>query len=189
MIRRPSLFIVLFLLTLVGAGGVTFYWRQSGDLSETIPMENIARLYAVSYPDLDGKMQSLEQWRGRVLVVNYWATWCPPCRVEMPGFSRLQDKYGADGDARPGKVVVQFVGIAFDSLNSVREYVFKTPVSYPLLIGGEETLEFSKLVGNPEMRLPYTLVLDAKGQPVFSRVGLLEEEKLERLLLPLLGEQ
>ena len=77
--------------------------------------------------DLNGQPQSLGQWRGKVLIVNYWATWCPPCREEMPGFSRLQDKYRDKG--------VQFVGISIDTADKIIEFQKTTPVTYPLLIG------------------------------------------------------
>jgi thiol-disulfide isomerase/thioredoxin len=75
--------------------------------------------------DVDGKAQSLQQWRGKILVLNYWATWCFPCREEMPGFSRLQAKYQDKG--------VQFVGISIDEAPKIIEFQKETPVSYPLL--------------------------------------------------------
>jgi thiol-disulfide isomerase/thioredoxin len=104
----------------------------------------------VSLPDLDGKEQALGQWKGKVLIVNFWATWCVPCREEMPEFVKLQKEFGDRG--------VQFVGIAVDDPAKVRQFAAELGLNYPALIGGYGAIELSKSLGNRVGALPYTLV-------------------------------
>lgn len=129
--------------------------------------------------DLKGQPQSLGQWRGKLLVVNYWATWCHPCREEMPGFSRLQDKYGDKG--------VQFVGISIDDAAKIIEFQKTTPVSYPLLIGDIGTMENSAKLGNTRQALPFTAVFDREGRLSATKLGRFAEADLERHLLELIS--
>lgn len=140
-----------------------------------IPADAASALFASTLPDSEGRLQPLDQWRGKTLVINFWAAWCPPCRDEMPGFARLQGKYGDDG--------VQFVGIALDSADNVRDFVAQTPVNYPLLLGNEagqeSASELARAIGNRTLALPYTLIVDAGGSARFARLGYIAEEELE----------
>ena len=129
--------------------------------------------------DVDGKAQSLQQWRGKILVLNYWATWCFPCREEMPGFSRLQAKYQDKG--------VQFVGISIDEAPKIIEFQKETPVSYPLLIGDMKTMTNSAELGNSRQALPFTVVFDRNGQLAMSKLGRWNEADLEPKLLELIS--
>jgi thiol-disulfide isomerase/thioredoxin len=140
----------------------------------SISKEIIERLFASTLIDTAGKSQAFAQWRGKTLVVNFWATWCPPCREEMPVFSRLQTKYAANG--------VQFAGIAIDSADMVREFSLQYPVTYPLLIGGAEGVELTRQLGNPRLALPYTLIVSPTGTASFARLGGLSEHELDTLL-------
>lgn len=136
------------------------------------------RVYAARLPDLKGTPQPLAQWRGRVLVVNFWATWCVPCREEIPGFVRLQARHGARG--------LQFVGIAIDEPDKVTAFAREFGINYPLLVGQLDTLELLRQAGNRAGVLPYTLVLDRQGQVVSREPGGLKEARLEGLIQPLL---
>lgn len=138
----------------------------------------VARLFAQSLPDLDGRPQSLEQWRGKVLVVNYWASWCQPCRKEMPHLSTLHGRLAARG--------VQVVGIAADTAEPVRNHVRTMPVAYPLLIGGPEAIRLTRDFGNTPQAVPLTIVIDRAGQVRAAVLGITHEDALERLLLSLL---
>lgn len=138
------------------------------------------QLLSLTLPDLDGKAQTLSQWRGRILVVNYWATWCPPCKDEMPGFSRLQDKYAANG--------VQFVGISIDSPDKVRKFQAESPVRYPLLLGTMETMQTAVNLGNAAQGMPFTVILDRHGRLQGSKLGRFAEEALDQRLRTLAGQ-
>lgn len=134
----------------------------------------IAKLFATRLNDPAGKTLAMSQWQGRTLVVNFWATWCPPCKEEMPAFSRLQTKYAANG--------IQFVGIAFDSADNVLTYSKQHPVTYPLLIGGSEGAELSRQLGNSLLTVPYTIILSASAEVHFTRMGRVSEQELDALL-------
>ena len=120
----------------------------------------------------------MSKWRGKVLVVNFWATWCAPCREEIPALMRVQHKYVANG--------VQFVGIAIDNVSKVLEYAEEMHIDYVLLIGGMETLGLTKDLGNRAEVLPFTVVLDRAGKVAYAHAGPLSEALLEAVLSPLL---
>ena len=132
------------------------------------------RLLAAKLPDAAGKLQPIEQWRGKVLVVNFWATWCPPCREEMPILSRLQTKHASNG--------VQIVGIALDTADNVAQYAAIHPTSYPLLTGDANATNLSRLLGNTQLALPYTVVFNRDGVTEMNRLGRFSEAELDSLL-------
>lgn len=134
-------------------------------------------IMALRLADLKGQQQSLAQWRGKVLVVNFWATWCTPCREEIPMFVRLQDKYRGQG--------LQFVGIAIDQPDKVQAFADEFAVNYPLLMGGIEAVELSRQAGNRIGALPFTLVIDRGGKIAATQLGELREAKLDIMIQPL----
>ena len=174
--------VVLFAVVagLAVAGGVSYHlWsRASGAGPSRVPDAVVERVLSVRVADIKGGIQSLQQWRGQVLVVNYWATWCAPCREEIPGFVRLQERYGSRG--------LQLVGIAIDQPDKVAEFASEFRINYPLLLGGLETIELLRQVGNRAGVLPYTLVIDRKGNLVSREPGGLKEARLEGIIRPLL---
>ena len=142
---------------------------------EAIPTSDAAaRLLALTLPDLEGKPQALSQWKGRVLVVNFWATWCPPCKEEMPEFSRLNRELSLNG--------VQFVGISIDTADKVFAFSKETPVSYPLLISGLESLDLASDLGNRAKGLPFTVVLRPDGSPQQVKLGKFATSDLEKAI-------
>lgn len=134
-----------------------------------------AAILALELPDLAGTAQPMAQWAGRVRVVNYWATWCAPCRDEMPAFSRLHDKYSHRG--------VQFVGISIDEPEKIKAFLQATPVSYPLLVAGPGVLQATVDLGNGPQGLPFTVVFDRGGRVVANRLGRFSETDLENLII------
>ena len=139
---------------------------------------DVRPLLAVSMPDLEGKPRKVADWAGNVVVVNFWATWCPPCLKEIPEFIRLQEKLAGKG--------VQFVGIAADQPEKVRQFAAKMQINYPILLGEMDVIEMARLAGNTSGGLPFTVVLDRKGRWVQSEMGALDEAKLSGILAPLL---
>src|SRR5262249_62096149 len=121
---------------------------------------------------------ALDTWHGKVLVINFWATWCAPCRREIPEFVRLQERHGARG--------LQFVGIALDQPQPVGEFAREFHINYPLLIGGLETMALMRESGNRAGVLPFTLILDRQGKVARTHRGGLKESTLETTIQPLL---
>ncbi|MBS1214153.1 MAG: Redoxin domain protein, partial [Proteobacteria bacterium] len=122
-----------------------------------------------------GRPQPIAQWRGKVLVVNFWASWCKPCVDEMPALSRMNSHYAAWG--------VQFVGIGLDDAEKLAAFVRTTPVSYPVLVA-------TPAAGTPGLQvkgLPYTVVIGRDGRIEMSRLGRIDEESLEPILRRLIG--
>jgi len=152
-------------------------WGKGADAPP--PVAPAIPIFDLVLTDLKGQPQSLGQWRGKILIVNYWATWCHPCREEMPGFSRLQDRYGDKG--------VQFVGISIDTVDKIIEFQKTTPVSYPLLIGDIDVMENSAKLGNTRQALPFTAVFDREGRLSATKLGRLSEPELERQLTELIS--
>ncbi len=132
------------------------------------------RLLALTLPDLNGQPQSLAQWKGKVLVINFWATWCPPCREEMPEFSRINTKYALNG--------VQFVGISIDSADKIAAFQKEMGISYPLLISNLETLDLSSDLGNRAKALPFTVILRPDGSPQQIKLGKYATADLEKTI-------
>jgi len=137
-----------------------------------------AGLLGTTLPDAEGRPQRLEQWRGKVVVVNFWATWCAPCREEMPLFVRVQNELGGRG--------VQFVGIAVDQVEKVKPFARELGLNYPTLIGGYGAMELSRTLGNTVMALPFTVVIDRQGNIAYEQLGVIKPEALRRTLETLL---
>lgn len=167
----------LFLLVAAVAGLAGYYFKHAG-LSSPASVAAAQKLMLASLADLNGKLQPLSQWQGKTLVVNYWATWCPPCREEVPALRKVQGKYASNG--------VQVVGIALDNVVKVREYAAELEINYPLLIAGAGTLTLSRELGNQAGVLPYTVVLDRSGKVAYTHAGAMTEAALAAVLAPLL---
>jgi thiol-disulfide isomerase/thioredoxin len=131
-------------------------------------------IYTASFTDLDGKPQSLGQWQKKLLVINFWATWCAPCKEEMPIFAKLQQSFASNG--------VQFVGIAADSRQNVANFVQKTPFAYPLYPDESGAIDFSKRLGNRLGLLPHTVVVAPGGEVVYAKLGQIIEADFAAIL-------
>lgn len=158
------------------AAGVYYALEQR---AAAVDAAAVSALTQTRFPDLAGEPVSLERWQGKVIVVNLWASWCPPCREEIPGLVRVQQKFASNG--------VQIVGIAFDSAAKSRQAAAELGINYPVLVAGLEAIDLTRKLGNRAGGLPYTLILDRRGFPVARHLGILSEADLERILTPLLG--
>jgi thiol-disulfide isomerase/thioredoxin len=168
------------LLALAAAAAIAagIYVRQSGTqgLSTPAATESLAK---AKFQDLKGAPVSLDQWKGKVVVLNFWATWCPPCREEMPALMRFQQRFAANG--------VQIVGIALDSTDKVAAFGAELQINYPLLVGGNELFPLMTALGNKAGALPFTVIIDRQGNFSAGHLGALSEAQLEKLVAPRLS--
>ena len=173
--RTRFLAIGAVVVVLAAAAGYATY-RSSSD--DTARQQAVTQLTANSLSDLAGNPRRLAEWKGKVIVANFWATWCEPCREEMPGLMRIQSKLGGSGLA--------IVGIAVDSADKVQAFSKQYGINYPLLLSGLETVGLLRNLGNEAGGLPFTLVLDRAGTLVGTHLGRISEEQLEQIVKPLL---
>jgi thiol-disulfide isomerase/thioredoxin len=131
---------------------------------------------SVAYPDLNGISHRIDEWPGKVLVVNFWATWCPPCLEEMPEFVKIQNELGTKG--------LQFLGVAIDDPASVAEFLKSTPVNYPILIGETGAEAWAASLGNHMNVLPFSVILDHTGKLIHSKAGPLKRDELLEIIGP-----
>jgi thiol-disulfide isomerase/thioredoxin len=140
----------------------------------------VTRCPDFSLVDLQGQTHHNSEWQGKVVVFNFWATWCPPCVREIPMFIELQKKYADRG--------LQFVGIATnDPPQVVAEFVEDNGINYPILIGEGDAIDVAVNFGNRFGALPYTAIVDREGNIVLRKVGEMKRQKLEKTILPLLS--
>ena len=132
----------------------------------------------VRLPDLDGDPRALAEFDDRVILLNFWATWCPPCLEEIPALMALQDELGPEG--------LQVVGLALDDPQATREFVREHGVSYPILVGGESAFSLSEQFGNLPTTLPYSVVIDRTGVIRAVHRGALTRAQAAGLVRPLL---
>lgn len=126
--------------------------------------------YAQSFAALDGSEVAFTQYLGKPVVLNFWATWCPPCVKEMPDLEALHKRHGQ----------VRFVGLAIDSAANVERFnKEKVHVSYPLLIAGHKGIELMRNLGNKQGGLPFTVVFDAEGSVAHTVLGPVKPDQLE----------
>lgn len=122
----------------------------------------------ISLADSEGQQRQLSDWQGKVLVVNFWATWCPPCREEIPVFVELQNELEAQG--------LQFLGAALQTADEIQNFIIEQGMNYPSLVGRTAVIELGEQLGNDIGALPYTVVVDRDGIIRFTHRGPLTKE-------------
>lgn len=127
-----------------------------------------------SLADAEGVVRSIAEWDGRALVINFWATWCPPCRRELPLLNRLHANHSAEG--------FQVIGVAVDFREDVLAFMQETPIDYPMLIGEQDGLDAARAFGVDNLGFPFTVFTDRRGRIVTIHVGELHAPQAEAIL-------
>lgn len=127
-----------------------------------------------SLQDRDGQMRSIHSWPGKSMIVNFWATWCAPCRREIPLLREIQSKHGAEG--------FQIVGVAVDFREDVLKYASEIGIDYPILIGEQDGMDAVTKFGMGSLGFPFTVFTDTQGRIVLTHVGELTRPQSEVML-------
>jgi thiol-disulfide isomerase/thioredoxin len=136
-----------------------------------------AELRSASFVDLSGKRRTLDEWQGKILICNFWATWCAPCREEIPLLMAVREKYAPVG--------VEIVGIAIDNATKVGDFTASLKISYPILLAEANGLDLMRKLGNSAGGLPYTVVADRHGGVQHRKLGAFRQGDLDAILGPL----
>lgn len=160
------------LATSAGAG-ILLALRQRGIPAGTGPAD-LGDLPEIVLNDLAGQPRSLHEWRGRILLVNFWATWCAPCRREMPLLQALQDGRSPER--------LQVIGIAIDRQDPVQRFIAETGVSYPILIGQQDAMAAAELFGSAFGALPFSVLVAPGGAILALHTGELGLADLEYMI-------
>jgi thiol-disulfide isomerase/thioredoxin len=180
--------IIQFILVIVIAGGAGFglqRYLQQGEHELTADMPAVATSKVIGQmrptfeiTDLEGQLRNISEWDDQVLLINFWATWCPPCKKEMPAFIELQEQYAEQG--------FQVIGIALDDQQSVQDFADTIGVNYPLLIAEYDGIDLSRSYGNHVGALPFSAFINRQGKVVSTHMGELSKTQVEEIIKPLL---
>lgn len=166
---KPKLWLIAGLSLLTGLG-ISIYLNSVSNTEEI----SAVRLDDIALPDLNGNRQSFKRWQGKLVLVNFWATWCPPCREEIPLFLSLREKYSASG--------FEIVGVSVDDVGKVMQYRDAMHIDYPLLNGEQEGMSLMAALGNRTGALPYSVVFGRNGNVVDLKSGAYKEQELAKLI-------
>ena len=169
-----SLSVAALVLVAMGAGMLTQRYLDGARQASGRPGD---KRIDFAMTDVDGKTRRLSEWDGKVILVNFWATWCPPCLREIPGFVQLQAEYGSRG--------LEIVGVAVDDHDTVRQFVREHGINYPVLVGDEDG-SVSRQYGNDMGALPYSILIDRHGRIVETRRGVFPFPEAEKAIKALL---
>lgn len=170
--------LLICLATIALTGGMLVQHYANTDTLMPSQSSQSDRIMPFNLPDLAGKRHTIAQWQGKIRIINFWATWCPPCLKEIPEFINIQQELADNG--------VQFIGIALDDKDSVATYLHTNPANYPMLIAGDEGIALSRQLGNRYDTIPFTLIVDQFGRIIGRQAGAISREKIMELIEPLL---
>ena len=141
---------------------------------------NVWNMKPFELPDTKGNKHRLKEWQGRVIMLNFWASWCAPCQFEIPRFVRYQQKYAKDG--------LQIIGIGLDESDKLKNVERSLEMNYPtLVIAQDEGAHLLERWGNKQNIVPYTAVINTHGTIVYIHRGALQDDDFNEFVLPLLS--
>jgi thiol-disulfide isomerase/thioredoxin len=161
--------VVAIAVSAMAAGAAFYLYRQQPPAPVAAPTPEVdsaqlaATLPGFQLADRAGQLKSLQDWPNQALIVNFWATWCAPCRREIPLLQQLQRDHGAEG--------FQVIGIAVDFRDKVLAYADEMKIEYPLLIGEQEALDAAAAFGVEAVGFPFTVFSDRQGRIVTAHMG------------------
>ena len=162
--------------------GYLVYVQQLPKVSEPASVESVVAEVKPAGPiqvefelaDLDGEMRSFAEWDGTHRIVNFWATWCAPCRREIPLLKEFQDTHSADG--------YQVIGIAVEFLEPVIAYAEAAEFNYPILVGEQDAMAVAESSGISFIGLPFTMIVTKDGRLVGAHMGEIHQQELDDIV-------
>ena len=124
--------------------------------------------------DIDGNSRDFSEWGGKHRLLNFWATWCAPCRREIPLLKEFQDEHGEDG--------FQIIGIAVDFPDEVAKYAVEAEFNYPILVGQEDAMAVAEASGVDFIGMPFTMIVAADGELINTHIGEIMDTHLEHIV-------
>jgi thiol-disulfide isomerase/thioredoxin len=166
-------FFLIFAASILAiASGIALGIQQLSAMPEDTVSEQI---WATTLPRTDGKLISLKTFRGKILVINFWAPWCAPCVKEIPDLIALQNEFLNKN--------VQFVGIGIDSLDNIIKFPIKTWPTYPTLVANIDGVSMAQEFGNKSKVIPFTVIIDGNGNILKTLTGAIKKSNLHNILL------
>ena len=175
MTAKRQILLLVAIALMAGVGGYLAY--RNTVTAPDGPKVSAGKMPEFVLPDLTGSDRQGSEWAGRARLLNFWATWCPPCRREIPLLIDLQAEYG------PRLAVI---GIAIDDMEAVREYAVENQFNYPVLVGQQNAVELGNKVLADWIGLPFTAFVNPSGDIVRVHVGELHRDEAERFLAEIL---
>jgi thiol-disulfide isomerase/thioredoxin len=154
----------------LGAGAAAYWWTQRDHEKNQQAAAAADAFWPLEFDTPDGQRVAMASLRGKPLVLNFWATWCPPCVREMPALDRFAREHGDKG--------WQVLGLAADSAAPVRKFLAVTPVGFPIVLAGFEGIELSRRLGNASGGLPFTVIFGRDGRLLHRHIGETRYEQL-----------
>lgn len=164
--------IVVFALVAILFAAIGIFFGLEHTTPSASEPDSVNTLLAQSMNDAGGQPHQLSQWKGKALVVNFWATWCAPCVDEMPELSALQADLSPQG--------IQILGIGIDSAANIAKFADKYQISYPLYVAGVSGTELSRQLGNQAGGLPFTVLIHKDGSVKKTYLGRLKMNELRQ---------
>lgn len=176
--NQPKKIPLILVLAIVGILSLALGWGVGNyfdktKLSSKSNVQNTlwAEFIASPWKSPEGQDIDTKSWAGKTVVLNFWGSWCPPCVEEMPMLARLSDELKSKN--------VVFVGIGIDSPSNIREFLKKTPIPYPIAIGGLDGSNWAKRFGNETGGLPFTVIITPDGSSKMTKLGKISEDEIK----------
>jgi thiol-disulfide isomerase/thioredoxin len=180
-VNQSKIALNLALTAIIGMGIWLSFHNNSADTSTSNADKILPQqLPSFSMQDTFGTTRHSSEWSNKIVIVNFWATWCPPCLEEMPELVVFQDQYSSQG--------VQVVGVAVDNLEQVKSFMELYDINFPVVLGQDDAIELGKKMGNRISALPYTAIFDRNGKTLYAQPGKISIDILERVVKPQLSK-
>ena len=173
--KRAQMAVIVGFALVGGIGGVLLGRHFATPSAPPLPQGTLVLEEGAKRPDaelrrLDGSTAKLSDFDGRPLLINFWATWCPPCIEELPLLDAVHQRSGADG--------LQVIGIALDDPAAVEKFLGELPVEFPMFLAQPGRVDLSTTLGNANSVLPYSVLIDAEGHIAKRKFGAFSEASL-----------